>query len=236
MNEKNNKLCFFEDKAILLLNKPAGLVVNKAKTVKQKTLQDWVQAYLKLKGNGIGARAGIVHRLDKETSGLILVAKTEKAFVSLQKQFKERKVKKKYLALVHGHLETKKGVIRASISRSPFNRKKFGVFLGGREGETGYRLLKDYEQKKLGSFSLLELTPKTGRTHQIRVHLKYIGHSVVGDLQYAGRKTARQDRLWCSRQFLHASLLAFRHPETGKMVKFTSPMPDELVRALEVLE
>ncbi|HUS60300.1 MAG TPA: RluA family pseudouridine synthase [Nevskiaceae bacterium] len=229
-------MVLFEDETILLLNKPAGLVVNKAKTVKQATLQDWLQVYLKLKGRGIGARAGIVHRLDKETSGLILVAKTEKAFVDLQKQFKERKVKKKYLALVHGHLETKKGVIKASISRNPFDRKKFGVFLGGREAETEYKLLKNYKHQELGSFSLLKLTPKTGRTHQIRVHLKYIGHPVVADKQYAGRKTARQDRQWCPRQFLHASLLAFRHPETGKRLKFACLLPNELKKALEVLK
>lgn len=229
-------MVFFEDETILLLDKPAGLVVNKAKTVEQTTLQDWLQVYLKLKGRGIGARAGIVHRLDKETSGLILVAKTEKAFLELQKQFKERKVKKKYLALVHGHLETKRGVIKAPISRSPFDRKKFGVFLGGREGETEYKLLKDYEHQKLGSFSLLELAPKTGRTHQIRVHLKYIGHPVVADKKYAGRKTARQDRQWCPRQFLHALSITFRHPETGKRLKFTSALPDELKKALELLK
>lgn len=225
----------FEDETILLLNKPADLVVNKARTVKQPTLQDWLQEYLKLKGTGIGGRMGIVHRLDKDTSGVILVAKTQKAFVDLQKQFKERKVLKKYLALVHGHPEIKKGVIKADVSRSPFDRKKFGVFLGGRKAETGYRVLRHYDNKILGIFSLLELTPKTGRTHQIRVHLKHIGHPVVSDKQYAGRKTARHDRQWCPRQFLHASLLAFKHPDTGKRVKFVSPLPNDLKKALEAL-
>ncbi len=217
----------FEDDFLLVIDKPAGMVVNRAKTVKEETVQDWVGGYLKIKGRGAGGRAGIAHRLDKETSGLLLIAKTEKSFKDLQKQFKERKVEKKYLALVHGQVKLKKGTIEVPISRSPYNRKKFGVFLGGRPAKTRYEVKKGYP-----NFSLLELTPETGRTHQIRVHLKYIGHPVVGDEKYAGRKTARDDRQWCPRQFLHASSLSFSHPGTKKKVSFSSKLPAELEKAL----
>lgn len=218
----------FEDKFILMIDKPAGMVVNLAETTREKTIQDWIKEYLKIKGRGIGERAGIVHRLDKETSGLLVVAKTEEAFKNLQQQFKQRRVEKKYLALVHGKVEPKEGAIEAPITRSPFNRKKFGVFLGGRPAQTKYKV-----KKYFNSYSLLELTPETGRTHQIRVHLKYLGYPVVADAKYAGRKTARRDRQWCPRQFLHASHLAFTHPQTKKRVKFTRPLPSELKKALD---
>ncbi len=212
-----------EDKSILVIDKPAGMVVNRAKTTKEKTIQDWVGDYLKIKGRGIGGRAGIVHRIDKETSGVLVVAKNQRAFEDLQKQFKQRKVEKRYLALVHGKVEPKKGVVEAPITRSPFNRKKFGVFLGGRPAKTGYEVKKYYSD-----FTLLEIIPKTGRTHQIRVHLKYLGYPIVADEKYAGRKTARADRKWCPRQFLHASSLTFVHPQTKKKVRFTSPLPTKL--------
>ncbi|OGV89956.1 hypothetical protein A2Z41_02910 [Microgenomates group bacterium RBG_19FT_COMBO_39_10] len=220
----------FEDKIILVIDKPAGMVVNRAETTKEKTIQDWVGDYLKIKGRGVGDRAGIVHRLDKETSGLLLIAKTPKAFKNLQKQFKERKVEKCYLALVHGKIEPKEGVIEVPVSRSPYNRQKFGVFLGGRPAKTGYKVKKYYSD-----YSLLELFPKTGRTHQIRVHLKHLGHSVVADEKYAGRKIARKDRQWCSRQFLHAYYLNFIHPDTGRIIEFNSPLPKDLKRVLNSL-
>lgn len=221
----------FEDQDLLLIFKPAGLVVNRAQTVGKPTLQDW----LAKKVPNIGQRSGIVHRLDKETSGLLLVAKTLTAFENLQKQFKKRQVQKRYLALVHGQMVPAKGVIKAAISRSPFNREKFGVFLGGRGAETGYRTLRYYNKENLGKFSLLELKPKTGRTHQIRVHLQYLGHPVVADAKYAGRKTARLDRTWCSRQFLHASSLTFFHPRTGKKITFACQLPEDLKKALQSL-
>ena len=220
-----------EDDSILVMNKPSGWVVNRCETAGEQTIQSWLEKYLKIPDKGIGRRAGIVHRLDKETSGILLVAKTPAAFENLQNQFKERRVEKRYLALVHGQVVPKCGIIRASISRSPFNRKKFGVFLGGREAETGYRILRYY-----GDFTLLELMPKTGRTHQIRVHLKYVRHPVVGDEFYAGRKTARSDRQWCPRQFLHACYLKFIHPKTGKSLEIVCNLPSDLEKALERLE
>ena len=236
----------YEDNFFLVLDKPAGLVANRSQTTKGLTLQDWIESNLKFKIENLGRyRSGIVHRLDKETSGVILVAKTPKVFENLQCQFKERRVKKRYLALVHGRVESAEGTVRAPISRSPFDRKKFGIFLGGREAETKYKILRYYDMpasrdsfgmKKLGKFTLLELSPKTGRTHQIRVHLKYLGHPVVGDEFYAGRKTARADRYWCPRQFLHASAISFFHPATGKLIEFCSSLPKDLENALKYLK
>lgn len=227
----------FEDKFLLVLDKPPGMVVNKAETVgKILTVQDWISKYLRIRGKGIGNRAGIIHRLDKDTSGILLVAKTQDSFANIQRQFKNREVEKKYLALVHGEVSPEKSVIRGAISRNPFDKKKFGIFLGGKEAETEYKTLKQYSAQKMGSFSLLELTPKTGRTHQIRVHLKFIGYPVVGDEKYAGRKTLRQDRRWCSRQFLHASAISFKHPKTGEKIEFSLGLPPDLKKALKTLQ
>jgi len=250
----------YEDEFLLVLNKPAGWVVNRSQTVKKETLQDWLEKNFQFSiFNFQNYRSGIVHRLDKDTSGVLVVAKTPEAFENLQRQFKERIVKKRYLVLVHGKIQPFDGVIRAPIARSPFDRKKFGVFLGGREAETKYRMISNFSRLKqrvavLGdlkqrsrptrrtgrqfsnsqkeNFSLLEVEPKTGRTHQIRVHLKYLGHPVVADEFYAGRKTYRADKLWCPRQFLHAYELIFTHPQSEKKVKFFAPLPFDLKKAL----
>jgi RluA family pseudouridine synthase len=253
MLTQQKPLVVFQDDFFLVIDKPAGMVVNRAETTQgAETVQDWVERKLKLPRlpkeqeesktrdtygtfdtrDVFYSRSGIVHRLDKETSGLLLIAKTPEVFENLQRQFKERKVKKKYLALVHGRVGPNKGVIEASISRSPFDRKKFGVFLGGRPAKTRYKILRYYENKILGKFSLLELSPETGRTHQIRVHLKFIGYPVVGDEKYAGRKTAKSDRQWCPRQFLHASFLSFTHPITGQKMSFSSKLPSDLQLAM----
>lgn len=222
----------FEDKTILVIDKPAGWVVNKAETTRnQETIQDWLNE--RKIGKGL-ERSGIVHRLDKETSGLLLVAKTPEAFVNLQKQFKERKVKKQYLALVHGRVEPPEGAIEVPIARSPFNREKFGVFLGGRPAKTKYKAILNYTLDA-NPYTLVEVSPETGRTHQIRVHLKYIGYPVVGDEKYAGRKTARTDRRWCPRQFLHASYLSFIHPKTGKKVIVSSKLPSDLQQIIQII-
>ncbi len=232
----------FEDESLLVLNKPAGMVVNRSETTKGKeTVQDWIKekiAFRKLKERTVNphlkdfyGRLGIVHRLDKETSGLLLVAKTFKVFKDLQAQFKKRKVKKKYLALVHGQVQPQEGVIEVSISRSPFDRKKFGVFLKGKPSKTKYKVLDSF-QSPLGKFSLLELIPKTGRTHQIRVHLKFLGYPIVADERYAGRKRSRKDRLYCPRHFLHASYLSFIHPQSGKKMEFRLQLPSDLQVAM----
>ena len=174
----------FEDEAMLVINKPPGMVVNRAESVKGETVQDWVEKTYRI---FIADRAGIVHRIDKETSGILLIAKTPDAFTELQRQFKERIIKKTYLAIVHGKLVPEEGEINAPVGRLPWNRERFGIVPGGKEAVTKYKI-----QKYIKDFSIVELYPQSGRTHQIRVHVKYINHPIVGDYLYAGRKTARQ--------------------------------------------
>ncbi len=235
----------FEDEQILVLDKPAGMIVNRSDTTKgETTLQDWVETKLKIKneklkideGQDFVNRAGIVHRLDKETSGIILVAKTLDAFVNLQSQFKERKVQKTYLALAHGKIEPETGEINVAVGRLPWNRKRFGVLSGGRESVTMYKVIK-YLQLTINHepLTLVELYPKSGRTHQIRVHLQYIKHPIFSDPLYAGRKTSRQDRKILPRVFLHAAKISFFHPVTNELLSFESPLPDELVNFLSTL-
>ena len=226
-------IIIFEDESILVLDKPSGWITNDASTTTtQPVLQTWLRENLKYPLVGDRERRdGIVHRLDKETSGLLLVAKTPKAFENLQSQFKERKVKKTYIALAHGEVELKEGGITASVGRLPWRRERFGVLPGGREATTDYKVIKVLESKD-EKFSLVELYPKTGRTHQIRIHLKFIGHPIVGDNFYAGRKTARDDRAWCPRLFLHASSISFSHPADGSLLNFESVLPKELIDVL----
>lgn len=244
----------FEDEDLLVLDKPAGITVNKSDTTKGEiTVQDWVEAYLKLPkeekvsnvSNGekpfaapdiFLSRAGIVHRLDKETSGILLVAKNLNSFEDLQRQFKERIVKKSYIALAHGKVEPEEGEIRVPVGRLPWNRKQFGVIAGGREAITKYKVLSiKYHVSGKESLTLLELYPETGRTHQIRVHLKYTNHPIFADFLYAGRKTARSDRKYLSRVFLHAAKISFIHPRTGKIISFENPLANELKEFLKTL-
>lgn len=225
----------FEDEQLLILDKPSGWVVNEAETTKhQKVVQRWLRNMAYPLARLPGMRSGIVHRLDKETSGILIVAKTEKTFTNLQKQFKVRKVQKTYLALVHGNLEPKKGSVNAPVGRLPWNRKRFGVLPGGREAVTDYKV-GSYYSLHTTHYTLLTLYPKTGRTHQIRIHLKYLGHPIVGDEFYAGRKTARADRVWCPRLFLHASEISFSHPKTGRIVSYKSHLPKDLKYSLKKL-
>ena len=227
-----NPLIIFEDESILVLDKPSGWITNDASTTTtQPVVQTWLRENFKYPLIGDRERRdGIVHRLDKETSGLLIVAKTINAFENLQSQFKERKVTKTYIALTHGEIELKEGEIVASVGRLPWRRERFGVLPGGREAITKYKVISYHSLiTDHGSlFTLVELYPKTGRTHQIRIHLKFIGHPIVGDYFYAGRKTAREDRLWCPRLFLHASKISFFHPETGKELTFESELPKDL--------
>ena len=237
--------CLFEDESILVLDKPAGITVNRSETTRhEETVQDWVEKRIKTEDLKLKSRAsegdfykrgGIVHRLDKETSGILLVAKDEDSFMNLQKQFKERKVKKTYLALAHGKIKVKIGEIKVPVGRLPWNRKRFGILAGGRESVTEYKVLNYFVSKKNSSefYSLVELYPKTGRTHQIRVHLKYINHPIFSDFLYAGRKTARANKKYLDRVFLHASKISFNHPKTGKIVNFESPIPEELNNLLK---
>ena len=247
----------FEDSEILVLDKPAGLVVNRSQTIKEETLQDLLSKYFNLGSSlGIGDRAGIVHRLDRETSGLLLVAKTPKAFENLQNQFKERKVEKEYTCLAHGEINQDSGVIEGDIGRiGKFG--KFGIVEKGRESKTEFKVVEKYEfnqrlfdellsemqtksrinylTKQAKSYAFLNLFPKTGRTHQIRVHIKSIGHPVVSDLIYAPKKLLKFDFLWCPRLFLHASKIKFSHPKSKKDVEFKSDLPGDLKDALSYL-
>jgi len=229
----------FEDKFLLVIDKPAGWVVNEAETTgKNPVIQTWLKKLFDYEIVGEKEfRSGIVHRLDKETSGVLIVTKTKGAFRHLQAQFKSREVQKIYVALVHGEVVPKEGEINAPLGRLPWNRKRFGILPGGRKAVTQYRVISNLKFPNSNEkYSLLELYPKTGRTHQIRVHLKYLGHPVVSDEFYAGRKTARADRKWCPRLFLHASEITFSHPESINKVHFKSNLPQELETALSSLE
>lgn len=264
----------FEDDFLLVLNKPAGWVVNRANSVKEVTLQDWIEAYLVANSawqadreldQVFQERSGMVHRLDKDTSGVLLFAKRAHTMHALMAQFKEREVHKTYWALVHGKIEPSEGIVRAPIGRHPQNREVFAVQMAGRESETHYRVLQEFDgvhltDEKLKQFaeqfgvvdqvptnlrrelrvyqpgfSLVELEPKTGRTHQIRVHMQFIHHPLVGDSRYSGRKRARLDSIWCRRQWLHAHGVEFMHPETGVTVAFDAPISDDLQAAMALL-
>lgn len=234
----NNIKIISEDEDLLVIDKPAGITVNRADTTKDEpTVQEWVEDYLKLVAvknseSEFDNRAGIVHRIDKETSGILLVAKTQESFINLQAQFKDRLVEKSYVALAHGLITPNEGEISVPVGRLPWNRKRFGVLAGGKEAVTKYHVLSTFQfsasKKQSEQLTLLELSPKTGRTHQIRVHLKYINHPIFADPLYAGRKTARDDRKILPRVFLHAAKISFLHPKIGKRVSYESPLPHEL--------
>ncbi len=212
----------YRDEDVIVVDKPAGLTVHPAPGHPSGTL---VNALLAIAPELAEAREkmrpGIVHRLDKDTSGLLVVARSERARVSLIHQLKEREVHKTYLALVQGVPQPSQGTIEAPIGRHPRNRKKMAVVAGGREAETKYRV-----REVLNSFALLEVEPVTGRTHQVRVHLAAIGHAVVGDGVYGRRSPL------VGRQFLHAWRLAFELPSSGRLVEFESPLPADLRDAL----
>lgn len=232
----DNPKIIYEDESFFVVDKPAGWITDSANTTKnQPVIQEWVAENFQFPINNFQYRNGIVHRLDKETSGLLLIAKTKQAFEELQRQFKERLVHKAYIALVHGQVADKQGIINESVGRLPWRRDRFGVLPDGREATTGYKVNRYYVNSANEQLTLLELKPKTGRTHQIRIHLKHIGHPIVADEFYAGRKTARHDRKWCERLFLHAGEIKFLHPVTRKEVVFNSNLAPDLDTALAKL-
>jgi len=213
----------YEDDDLLVIDKPAGLAIHPAPGHPSHTLVNAVLSYLPtLPDTDDSLRPGIVHRLDKDTSGVMLVAKNRQAQANLIDQFKTHSVVKAYLVLVKGHLTPESGVIEAPIGRDPRNRKRMAVATKGREARTQYNVV-----KYIGNYTLLEVKPETGRTHQIRVHLSAIGYPVVGDAVYG----AKSDYL--SRQFLHASRLGFHLPSTGEYIEFSSELPPDLEQALE---
>lgn len=255
----------YQDDDLIVVVKPAGMVVNNADSAKGVvTLQEWADEKFQIsniqypksvssqaslisndfvvdgynKYDEFISRSGIVHRLDKETSGIILIAKNPESFINLQEQFKTGVVKKTYLTLLHGKLTPKTGEINAPVGRLPWNRMRFGVLPEGREAKTNYAVLsyKNYTNGKIQeALSLVEVYPQTGRTHQIRVHFQHLNYPVFADALYAGRKTGRDDRKILSSHFLHAAKISFNHPRTQVPLHFKSALPAELLTFLDDL-
>jgi 23S rRNA pseudouridine1911/1915/1917 synthase len=216
----------YEDDDLVVVDKPPGLTVHPAPGHPSHTLVNALLARCpRLAPSGDPARPGIVHRLDKDTSGLMMVAKHLSSYTNLAGQIKSRSVVKRYLVLVQGHLSPRKGLIEAPIGRSKRNRKRMTVTTDGREACTQYRVVRYLE-----GYTLAEATLETGRTHQIRVHLSSIGHPVVGDATYGARSP------FLKRQFLHSHCLGFKLPSTGEYVEFHSDLPPDLHHALEQVE
>jgi 23S rRNA pseudouridine1911/1915/1917 synthase len=226
----------FEDDALLVLNKAAGLVVHPASGHETLTLVSGLLHHCKGRLSGIGgvARPGIVHRLDKETSGCMVVAKNDDTHLALSSQFASRKVEKIYHAIVCGEVPRESGEIRAAIARHASHRKRMTVDDGlGREARTSYRVL-----ERLRGATLVQVMLHTGRTHQIRVHFQYLGFPLVGDRVYGNRQNARLESLagfGAKRQMLHSSELSFIHPRTGGRVSFAAPWPEDFAEALGAL-
>jgi len=263
----------YQDQDLVVVNKPAGVVVNDAKSVRGLTIQEWFTNQLldlpevpkEIWQNQIPAdfsdeygspeeifalRGGIVHRLDKETSGAMLLAKHPGSLIGLLRQFQERTVQKRYTCLVHGFLAQQEGLIDFPLGRSPHNRHRFTVLPEGRPSQTEFKVefeiskeqvlkgvqtliedqdynwiqIKEDAEKLYEGFSFVSCWPKTGRTHQIRVHLTYLNHPLIADELYTGRKRCRLDQTWCPRQFLHAAEITFIHPSTQQEMTVRAPL------------
>lgn len=226
----------YEDETLLVLNKAAGVVVHPAAGHDEHTLVNALLHHCEGELSGIGgvARPGIVHRLDKDTSGCLVVAKKDETHLALSAQFADRHVDKIYLGLVCGEMARDRGEIRAAIARHPSHRKRMAVNEeDGREARTSYAVV-----ERLRGSSLVQMTLHTGRTHQIRVHFQHLGYPLVGDLTYGHRQNTRLEELAgfaAARQMLHAWKLGFRHPHTGKKMSFEAPLPEDLQEAIERL-
>jgi len=228
----------YEDNNIIVIDKPADLTVHPTKPEQDNTLFNELLAYYpEIKNVGdpstssgqVNLRPGIVHRLDKDTSGLMIIAKNNSAFTYFKKQFSERKIIKKYLALVHGQVKDEKGIITKSISFSKKDHRKRSALLDekSKKAWTEYKVIKRFKD-----YTLLEVSIKTGRTHQIRIHLASIGYPVAGDKQYKFKRQSCPENL--NRQFLHASYLKFKLPD-GKIMGFKSDLPENLKIVLQNL-
>lgn len=224
----------YEDDDLVVVNKPRGMVVHPGPGRHSATLVNALLYHCKnLSGIGGVLRPGIVHRLDKDTSGLIVVAKSDFAHQALSKQFKDRKIYKQYLALVHGVVREDKGKIEAKVGRHPKHRKKMAIIssqetsVKGREALTFFKVLERFKD-----YTFVEVEIKTGRMHQIRVHLTSVGHSIVGDPTYGHKK----EKFKVKGQLLHAAKLGFTHPRTGKFVEFERVIPEDMVRVLKTLQ
>ena len=216
----------YEDQDVLVVNKPRGMVVHPAPGHMKGTLVNGLMHHCKdLSGiNGI-LRPGIVHRIDKDTSGLLMVAKNDVAHQSLVEQLVEKSVTRKYTALVHGHIAHDKGTIDAPIGRDPKDRQKQAIVDNGKHAVTHFQIM-----DRFGDYTLVECRLETGRTHQIRVHMNYIGYPLVGDPKYGPKKT-----IDFGGQVLHAGVLGFVHPKTKEYLEFEVPIPDDFRQLLEEL-
>lgn len=219
----------YEDEDIIVVNKPKGMVVHPANGNPDGTLVNAIMAHCKGSLSGIGGeiRPGIVHRLDKDTSGLLIVAKNDKAHINMSEQIKNREVKKIYIALVRGVVPENEATINMPIGRSTKDRKKMAVRKDGKEAITHFKVLKRY-----ANYTLLEVKIDTGRTHQIRVHMAEIGHPVVGDMVYSNGK----NEFGVQGQMLHAKSLDFKHPITGKQMHLEAEVPEGFVFVLNQLD
>lgn len=219
----------YEDSDIIVVNKPKGMVVHPANGNPDGTLVNAILAMCKDSLSGIGGeiRPGIVHRLDKDTSGLLIVAKNDAAHIKMSKQIQDRKITKKYIALVKGVIPENEATIDLPIARSTKDRKKMAVDPKGKNAITHFKVLKRYDK-----YTLLELKIDTGRTHQIRVHMSYIGHPVVGDSVYSNGK----NEFGVEGQMLHARHLEFKHPITGEELKLDAPIPEYFQKVLDELK
>lgn len=278
MNQTDEIKIVYEDDDILAINKPAGVIVNRAQTVVGDTLQDWLEknvteisrivksgtypdGWMSLIPDEFSdeygspqeiflQRSGIAHRLDKNTSGVMLVAKHPGSLLELLRQFKQREIQKQYVCLTHGKFGTPKGELDVPIGRRSKNRKLFGVVADGRQAVTQYEVQEyfpNFDEKRLleetglselrfssyNGFSLVKCFPKTGRTHQIRVHMAHLAHPIVGDSSYVGKKRKKIDMLWCKRHFLHAQTIEFKHPRAKKMMVLSADLSSDLQKVLE---
>jgi 23S rRNA pseudouridine1911/1915/1917 synthase len=216
----------YEDQDIVLINKAQGMVVHPGAGNKDGTLVNALLYYIDdLSGINGEIRPGIVHRLDKDTSGILIVAKNDEAHVHLSKQLQDRSMEREYWALVHGNIPHEHGTIDAPIGRDPKNRQRYTVTNAGKEAISHFKVL-----ERFNHYSLLEVALETGRTHQIRVHLNYIQHPIAGDETYGLKKTLKG-----AGQFLHARSLTFIHPRTKEMMKFEAPLPPIFEQTLEEL-
>ncbi len=223
----------WEDKDMMVVNKPPFVVVNRAESIKGETVSDWADRKLGITGKDeeiFRKRSGVAHRLDKETSGCLLIAKNPVALKSLLKQFHDRETKKEYLALVHGHFSPTEGTIRLPLSRSRFDREKWEIKYSGKMAETSWKVEKYFRET-----TLIRLFPKTGRTHQIRVHLAHIGFPIFADEKYLTKSLVAGDREKLPFHFLHAEKIGFRDLE-GRWQTVVAPLPMEEAKLLLLME
>ncbi|MGM9645382.1 MAG: RluA family pseudouridine synthase [Eubacteriales bacterium] len=225
----------YEDDDIIVVNKPSGMVVHPAPGNEKKTLVNALLYHCKGTLSGINGviRPGIVHRIDKDTSGLLVVAKNDEAHVFLSSLLKEHGIKRVYHAVVTGHFRNTEGTVDAPIARHPTNRKKMAVIAGGKEAVTHYKTIEEFP-----GFTYAKMELETGRTHQIRVHMSHIGHPIMGDTVYGGGRTPfeKAHKSLIDGQMLHAKELSFPHPRTKEIVRFECPLPDNFEKILDILK